>query len=123
MVAKRRIKRVKRVKRTRKQTKQVHRGRKTFTRHYRRTGGSPETPPYNPYTIGYKPPTPYNPVYNPDGTINIDPPPMPPRSLELAKTELATLTNLLKEKPNDPLYIELIAKVNAEIAEFEKNSS
>jgi hypothetical protein len=49
MVAKHRIKRVKRVRRTRKQTKQVRRGRKTYTRHNRRTGGASDPILYNPY--------------------------------------------------------------------------
>ena len=64
MVAKHRVKRVRR---TRKQTKQVRRGRKTCTRHNRRTGGAL----HNPYL---------------DDDIDTTPPPLK-KTLTLAQTQ------------------------------------
>lgn len=110
MVAKHRVKRVKRVKRTRKQSKHVRRGRKTYTRHNRRTGGAL----YNPYTGATT-----EPIYDTDYDFDTTPPPLPPRSLELARKELAEIEGR-KTKPYDSFWDPIIKQLKEEIENFEK---
>jgi len=106
MVAKHRVKRVRR---TRKQSKHVRRGRKTHTRHNRRTGGTL----YNPYTDTHDPES---------NDIDTTPPPLPPRSLELARKELDQVEGLNAAIP-DPFWNPIIAELKAEIATFNQQAS
>ena len=98
MVAKhrdKRVKRVKRVKRTIKKSKHVRRGRKTYTRHNRRTGGTL----YNPYTK----------THDPESTLE--------RTQFLLKSIEEDLSNL---NENDPFYVKDLNFYTTEIGKLKE---